>query len=105
VIAYSVSQRTREIGVRVALGAQRNSVYRLVLGEAAWLAGAGLALGLLCSMLASRAMQALLFGTSAGDGTTLVAVAGVLAAAALLASYIPARRAVQVDPVVALRCE
>jgi macrolide transport system ATP-binding/permease protein len=105
VIAYSVSKRTREIGIRMALGAQRNSVYRLVLGEAAWLAGGGIILGLICSVIAARLMRAMLFGTGASDVSTLAAVAGLLAVAALAASYVPARRAVKVDPVVTLRYE
>ena len=105
VIAYSVSQRTREIGVRVALGAQRGNVYRLVLGEAAWLAVAGVGLGLVCAVAAGKLMGSLLFGTTAWDAPTLAGMVGVLTASALLATYIPARRAVKVDPVVALRCE
>ncbi|HEV2381808.1 MAG TPA: ABC transporter permease [Terriglobia bacterium] len=105
VIAYSVSQRTREIGVRVALGAQSSSVYRLVLKEAGWLAALGIFLGLVCSVAAATLMRKLLFGTQATDVPTLAAVAAVLAVSALAASYIPARRAVKVDPVVALRYE
>ena len=105
VIAYSVSQRTREIGVRMALGAQRSSVYRLILREAGWLAGVGIGLGLLCSVAAATLMRTLLFGTAATDVPTLAAVAVVLALSALAASYIPARRATRIDPMVALRHE
>ena len=105
VIAYSVSQRTREIGVRMALGAQRASVYRLILKEAGWLAALGIALGLLCSMAAATMMRTLLFGTTATDLPTLIAVALVLAVSTLAASYIPARRATRIDPMVALRHE
>ena len=105
VIAYSVSQRTREIGVRMALGAQRSSVYRLILKEAGWLAGFGIALGLLCSVATATLMRTLLFGTAATDVPTLIAVAVVLAVSVLAASYIPARRATKVDPMVALRYE
>jgi len=105
VIAYSVSQRTREIGVRMALGAQRGSVYRLVLGEAGWLTVLGIAAGLALSVAAAMLMRKLLFGVQAWDVSTLVAVALVLAACALLASYLPARRAASVDPVKALRAE
>ena len=105
VIGYSVSQRTREIGVRMALGAQRGSVHRLILKEAGWLAGLGIALGLLCSVATATLMRALLFGTAATDVPTLIAVAVVLAVSALAASYIPARRAAKVDPMVALRYE
>ena len=105
VVAYSVSQRTREIGVRMALGAQRGSVYQLVLGEAGRLAGTGIAIGLACSVAAATLMRGLLFGVRSWDVTTLSGVALVLAVAALLASFIPARRAASVDPVEALRAE
>ena len=105
VIAYSVTQRTREIGVRMALGAQRSSVYQLVLREAGWLVGIGICVGLLCSIAAASLMGSLLFGVRSWDVTTLLAVAIVLGCCALLASYIPARRAASVDPMVALRYE
>jgi len=105
VIAYSVSQRTREIGVRMALGAQRSSVYQLILREAGWLVGAGIGAGLLCSIAATTLIRGLLFGVQIWDAATLVAVSAVLAMSAMLASYIPARRAAQVDPMVALRYE
>jgi predicted permease len=105
VIAYSVSQRTREIGVRMALGAQRGTVYGLVLKEAGWLTAAGIGAGLVCSVAMATLMRSLLFGTQAWDAMTLVAVAAVLAVFALLASYIPARRAASVNPVEALRAE
>ena len=105
VIAYSVSQRTREIGVRMALGAQRSSVYQLIMKEAGWLVGAGIAAGLLCSIAAATLIRGLLFGVRTWDAATLAAVSAVLASAAMLASYIPARRAAQIDPMVALRYE
>jgi len=105
VIAYSVSQRTREIGVRMALGAQRSSVYQLVLKEAGWLTGIGIVAGLVCSMAAATLMRSLLFGTQIWDVATLATVAVVIGIAALLASYIPARRAASVNPVEALRAE
>jgi macrolide transport system ATP-binding/permease protein len=105
VIAYSVSQRTREIGVRMALGAQRSSVYQLILGEAGRLALIGIAAGLALAVAAAISMRSLLFGVRSWDLTTLIGVSVVLAIAALLASYIPARRAATVDPVVALRSE
>jgi macrolide transport system ATP-binding/permease protein len=105
VIAYSVSQRTREIGVRMALGAQRSSVYRLILQEAGWLTVAGIAAGLACSVIAATLMGKLLFGVHAWDASTLIAVAVTLGISALLASYIPARRAASVNPVDALRAE
>jgi predicted permease len=105
VIAYSVSQRTREIGVRMALGAQRGSVYQLVLKEAAWLTSLGVGAGLVCSIATAMLTRKLLYGVDAWDLSTFVAVAIVLAAAAILASYLPARRAASVNPVEALRAE
>ena len=105
VIAYSVSQRTREIGVRMALGAQRSSVYQLILKEAGWLVGVGIGVGLLCSIAAATLIRGLLFGVRSWDAPTLAAVSAVLALSAMLASYIPARRAAKVDPMVALRYE
>jgi macrolide transport system ATP-binding/permease protein len=105
VIAYSVSQRTREIGVRMALGAQRGSVYRLVLGEAGWLVVVGIAAGVAVSLAVTTLMRKLLFGVHAWDVSTLVAVAIVLGVCALLASYLPAKRAASVNPVEALRAE
>ena len=104
-IAYTVSQRRREIGVRLALGAQRGSVYKLVLGEAGRLAAIGIGLGLVCSVVGATMMRTLLFDTPPWDAATLAAVAVVLGASALLAAYTPARRAAAVDPVEALRAE
>jgi ABC-type antimicrobial peptide transport system permease subunit len=105
VTAYSVSQRTREIGVRMALGAQRSSVYRLVMGQAGLLTSAGLAIGLVCSIGTSLFIRKLLFAVPAWDVATLAAVAFVLALTSLAASLLPARRAASVDPVQALRSE
>jgi predicted permease len=105
VIAYSVSRRTREIGVRMALGAHRGAVYGMVLKEAGRLITVGVAAGLGSSIAAAMLMRSLLFGTQAWDVPTLGAVAVVLAGSALLASYIPARRAASVNPVEALRAE
>jgi macrolide transport system ATP-binding/permease protein len=105
VIAYSVSRRTREIGVRMALGAQRGTVCSLILREAAWLTSAGVAAGLALSLAAATLMRKLLFGVQPWDAPTLAIVAAVLAASAMLASYIPARRAASVNPVDALRAE
>jgi predicted permease len=105
VVAYSVSQRTREIGVRMALGAERSAVHRLILKEAGLLAGIGIVLGLGCSIGAAALMKSVLFGVQAWDVSTLAGVAGVLGAFALLASFIPARRAARVNPVDALRSE
>jgi len=105
VIAYSVSQRTREIGVRMALGAQRSSVYQLILKEATWLIALGIVAGLAGSIAVTTLMGKLLFGVRSWDVPTLVAVALLLGLSALLASFIPARRAASVNPVEALRAE
>jgi predicted permease len=105
VIAYSVSQRTREIGIRMALGAERSSVYRMILKEAGWLTVLGIVTGLLCSVAAATLIRKLLFGTQAWDLPTLFSVAAILALSALLASYLPARRAASVNPMEALRAE
>jgi ABC-type antimicrobial peptide transport system permease subunit len=105
VVAYSVNRRTREIGIRMALGAERGTVYGLILREAGWLAAFGLAAGLFCSIGAAGLIRSMLFRVRAWDGMTLAAVAFVLGAAAILASFLPARRAASVDPVEALRTE
>jgi predicted permease len=105
VIAYSVSQRTREIGVRMAMGAERRAVYRMVLSEAGQLIAIGVGLGIVVSVPAGLLMRNLLFGVRAWDAPTLSAVAAVLAIAALLASFLPARRAASVSPAEALRAE
>jgi macrolide transport system ATP-binding/permease protein len=105
IIAYSVSQRTREIGVRMALGAQRSSVCQLILKEAGWLTAGGIVVGILCSLGVGTLMSSLLFGVHSWDVATLLAVASLLGVSALLASYIPARRAAKVEPMVALRYE
>jgi macrolide transport system ATP-binding/permease protein len=105
VISYSVSQRTREIGVRIALGAQRSSVYQLILKEAGWLTIIGIMIGLSGSMATGMLMRSLLFDVQSWDASILGAVAAVLIIFALLASYIPARRAASIDPMQALRSE
>jgi macrolide transport system ATP-binding/permease protein len=105
VVAYSVSQRTREIGVRMALGAEPRSIYDLVLREAGWLALTGIMIGLACAVGAASLMKGLLFGVHSWDVPTLSAVSVVLGLAALLASFIPARRAAGVNPIEALRAE
>jgi predicted permease len=105
VVAYSVSQRTREIGVRMALGAQRKAVYGMVMRQAGWLTGIGVAIGLVCAVGASVLMRKLLFGVAAWDLPTLAGVAIVLGAASLAASFLPARRAASVNPTDALRAE
>jgi putative ABC transport system permease protein len=103
VMAYSVNRRVQEIGVRLALGAQRAAVLRMVAGEGLRLAGLGIALGLLLAFGASRFLRSLLFGMSSTDALTYVAVALLLLALALLSAYLPARRATRIDPLVALR--
>jgi predicted permease len=103
VLSYSVNQQRHEIGIRRALGAQESDVMRLVAGQGMRLAVTGLALGLLLSSLFARLLASLLFGVSATDPWTFVAVTMMLLAVALVACYIPARRAIQVDPLVALR--
>jgi putative ABC transport system permease protein len=105
VISYSVSRRTNEIGIRVALGASRGTILRMVLRETLVLTFAGLAVGLPCALAASRLLGNMLFGVSASDPATLAIVAITLAAVAALAGYMPARRAMRVDPMVALRYE
>jgi len=105
VISYSVSRRTNEIGIRVALGASRNTILSMILGETLALTFAGLAVGLPCALAASHLVGHMLFDVSANDPATLAAVAFSLAVVAALAGYIPARRAVRVDPMAALRYE
>jgi predicted permease len=105
VIAYSVSQRTREIGVRMALGAQRKDVLSLVLGEGMWVILIGLAIGLAASLGLTRFLSSLLVGVTATDPLTFAGVAVLLAVSALAACYMPARRAMLVDPILALRYE
>ena len=105
VLSYSVARRTREIGVRVALGARRGDVLRLVVFDGARLAALGIAAGLGAALSLTQVMAGLLYGVRATDPATLGAVAMLLAAASLVAGYVPVRRATAVDPVVALRYE
>ena len=104
-IAYSVTQRTQELGIRIALGAQRRDVLRLVLAQGTRLTFLGVAIGLFAALALSRLLSTLLFAVSATDPLTFAGVAALLAAVALLACFIPARRATRVDPIVALRYE
>jgi putative ABC transport system permease protein len=105
VIAYIATQRTREVGIRIALGAQIGDLRTMFLRQGLWLTAIGIALGLSVAIVLTRVMSALLFGVGPMDPTTYAAVSATLAAVALLATYLPARRASRVDPVVALRAE
>jgi ABC-type antimicrobial peptide transport system permease subunit len=103
VIAYSVSERTQEMGIRIALGANRGDILRLVLRQGMTLAGAGIAIGIAASLALTRLLASLLYGVSATDPATFAAGAALFVAVAFAASYIPAIRATRVDPVVTLR--
>jgi predicted permease len=105
VLSYAVTQRSREIGLRIALGATAGSVMRNVVARGLWLTGIGLTIGLALGWAATRAMQNVLYGVTAGDPSTYAAVVGLLGAIALLASYLPARRAAHMDPISILRAE
>jgi predicted permease len=104
-MAYSVGRRTREVGIRMALGAQRANVVLLVLRKAAFLLGLGLVSGLIVSWFATRAMQAFLFGVGRHDPVTILSVCALLAVSGLIAAIVPARRAASIDPMQALRTE
>ncbi|HYP29319.1 MAG TPA: ABC transporter permease [Blastocatellia bacterium] len=105
VIAYSVTQRTHEIGIRMALGAQRMDIVKMIVGQGIALAAVGVGIGILASFLLTRLMTALLYGVSATDLVTFVAISALLTLVAVVASFIPARRATRVDPMIALRYE
>jgi putative ABC transport system permease protein len=105
VLSYSTSRRTQEIGVRMALGAQRGDVLRLVLGECAWLVGISVAAGVAAAFGLTRLLSGLLFGVSSSDPVTFALATGILVIVAFMACWIPARRAIKVDPMVALRYE
>jgi predicted permease len=105
VMAYSVSQRTSEIGIRIALGAAQSSIFRLIVGQAMTLVGISLALGLIGAFAATRLLSSLLFGVGASDLLTFVAIILLVSFVAFLAAWLPARRAARVDPIIALRAE
>jgi putative ABC transport system permease protein len=105
VLSYSVNQQTREIGIRMAMGAQSGRIVGLVVGQGMRLAIVGLILGTLIALAATRVLSSLLFGVSAHDPLIFGGVSLILATAAILACYIPARRATKVDPIIALRDE
>jgi len=105
VIAYTTRQRTHEIAIRIALGAQRAAVFRLVLGQGLLLTMTGLATGIAASLALTRYLKSVLFGVTSTDLLTYAAVALLLCLVSLVACYIPARRATKVDPMVALRYE
>jgi putative ABC transport system permease protein len=105
VMAYSVAQRTQEIGIRMALGAGRKDVRQLIVGQAVRLTVIGIGIGLAGAYALTRLMASLLFGVSAGDPPTFVGVTVILAASSILAAWLPAERATRVDPMVALRTE
>ena len=105
VIAYSVSQRTHEIGIRMALGGQREDILRLILGQGTKVALIGVAIGIAAALGLSRFLSSLLYGVKPTDPATFIATALLLSLVAFAASYIPARHATRVDPIVALRYE
>jgi putative ABC transport system permease protein len=105
VVSYAVAQRTREIGVRIALGAQRSAVLRLVIAQGVRLALIGVAVGLAGSLAGARLLEGLLFGVRARDPLTFGGVPILLLLVAVIACYLPARRAANVDPAVALRAD
>jgi ABC-type antimicrobial peptide transport system permease subunit len=105
VMTYSVSRRTREIGVRIALGAQRESVLKMILRDAAILLLAGIAIGVIATLASASILRSMLYGTGPRDPFVMLSVCAGLATVGLLAAYIPALRAAQVDPMVALRYE
>ena len=104
-MAYSVSQRTNEIGIRIALGAGQSSIFRLVVGQAMALVGISLAIGLAGAFAATRLLSTLLYGIGAWDPLTFGGIVVLIAVVAFLAAWLPARRASKVNPIIALRAE
>jgi ABC-type antimicrobial peptide transport system permease subunit len=104
-ISYTVERQTQEIGIRLALGAQRQDILERVVGKALALAGVGVVIGIIGGLAVSRTMSSVLYGVQSNDPVTFVSVSALVAVVAFLASYIPARRAAKVDPMVALRYE
>jgi putative ABC transport system permease protein len=105
VMNYSVNQRKHEIGIRMAIGAQRSDIMKMIVGQGMLLATIGVAIGVVAAFLLGWAVEMLLFGVSGRDPLTFIALPLVLVLVALLASYVPARRATRVDPMIALRAE
>jgi putative ABC transport system permease protein len=105
VIAYTVSERTREIGIRIALGADRPTILGMIFNQGAMLTAAGAVVGIACALAVSHLMAGVLYGVTPTDPPTFVGVSAVLIAVALVACYLPARRAIRVDPLTALRQE
>jgi putative ABC transport system permease protein len=105
VMAYSVAQRTNEIGIRIALGAGRSSIFRLIVGQAMTLVGISLVAGLVGALASTRLLNSLLYGVGAADPVTFVIIGLIVTMVAFLAAWLPARRAAGVDPLVALRAE
>jgi putative ABC transport system permease protein len=105
VLAYSVAQRTNEIGIRIALGAAQSNIFRLVVGQAMTLVGISVLIGLAGAFAATRLLASLLFGVGAWDTMTFSGIVILISVVAFLAAWLPARRAARVDPVIALRSE
>jgi ABC-type antimicrobial peptide transport system permease subunit len=105
IIAYAVAHRTREIGIRMALGAQGRDVLRLVMREGLVLAGVGIVIGVATALAAMRLIEAYLYGVSPADPVTFIAIPLLLGGVALVACWLPARRAAKVDPMIAFRCD
>jgi len=105
VISYTTAQRTQEIGIRVALGAQRLQILKLILGQGIGLVAVGIVIGIIGSIGTTRFLESLLYGVTARDMISYLSVSALLAVVALVACYIPARRAMKVDPMTALRCD